>query len=72
MIQWWDQLQGETDGLKKKLGEAEKLRLEIVNSTNSLEEMLYRCWAFNQDGDFSFMESAFGGPYLAKFKVRFS
>ena len=46
--------------------------MEIVDLTNSLEEMLYQCWAFNQDEDFSFIEPEFWGPYLAKFKFRFS
>ena len=42
---------------------------EKMASSSAMEEMLYHCWAFNQDGSFSFMEPGLWDSYLAKFKV---
>ena len=32
--------------------------------------MLYHCWAFNQDGDFSFLGPEVWESFLEKFKAR--
>ena len=35
-----------------------------------MEEMLHQCWAFNPDGNFSFMETGLWDPLLEKFKAQ--
>ena len=35
-----------------------------------MEEILYQCSTFNQDGNVSFMEPGLWDPYLAKFEVQ--
>ena len=68
-----DQLQAENDELKAKLVEAKvKAKEKATLSLSTMEEILYRCWDFNQDGKFSFMQPELWDPYLAKFKIRFS
>ena len=43
-----DQLQAKTKELKKKLIEVEaKAKEEPAESSSQMEDMLYRCWAFN-------------------------
>ena len=37
-----------------------------------MKDMLYHCWAFNQDRNFSFMQPELWEPYLARFKIWFS
>ncbi|XP_062076239.1 uncharacterized protein LOC133780640 [Humulus lupulus] len=65
------QLQAEVDEAKAKLLEAEAaVKEEKATSLSSMEDMLYHCWAFNQDGNFSFMDPALWDPYLKKFKAQ--
>ncbi|XP_062098941.1 uncharacterized protein LOC133804833 [Humulus lupulus] len=56
---------------KTELEEAEAATVaERASSNSSLEGMLYHCWAFNPDGDFSFLAPEVWEPFLAKFKAR--
>ncbi|XP_062101477.1 uncharacterized protein LOC133807277 [Humulus lupulus] len=56
---------------KAELEEAKAaLVAERASSSSSMEAMLYYCWAFNQDGDFSFLAPEVWEPFLEKFKAR--
>ncbi|XP_062113164.1 uncharacterized protein LOC133824301 [Humulus lupulus] len=64
-------LQVKLEGAKAKLLEAEAVvREEKEALAFSMESMLYHCWAFNQDGNFSFMAPDAWGHYLENFKAR--
>ncbi|XP_062097893.1 uncharacterized protein LOC133803792 [Humulus lupulus] len=64
-------LQAELVGAKAKQLEAEAaLQEEKKALTSSMESMLYHCWAFNQDDNFSFTASEAWGHYLEKFKAQ--
>ncbi|XP_062075526.1 uncharacterized protein LOC133779598 [Humulus lupulus] len=64
-------LQFELEGAKEKLLEAEAAVWEEKEvSAFSMESMLYHCWAFNQEDNFSFMAPDAWGHYLEKFKAR--
>ena len=43
---------------------------ERASSSSSMEAMLYHCWAFNQDGDFSFLGLEVWESFLEKFRAR--
>ncbi|XP_062099272.1 uncharacterized protein LOC133805179 [Humulus lupulus] len=59
------------DATKVELEEAKAaLVAERASSSSSMEAMLYHCWAFNQDGDFSFLAPEVWEPFLEKFKAR--
>ncbi|XP_062088134.1 uncharacterized protein LOC133794765 [Humulus lupulus] len=54
----------------KQLEAEAATKAEKVSSSSSMEAMLYHCWAFNQDGNFSFLAPEVWEPYLEKFKAR--
>ncbi|XP_062114439.1 uncharacterized protein LOC133825525 [Humulus lupulus] len=61
----------ELEEAKAKQLEAEAATVaERASSSSSMEAMLYHCWAFNQDGDFSFLAPEVWEPFLEKFKAR--
>ncbi|XP_062078093.1 uncharacterized protein LOC133782738 [Humulus lupulus] len=55
---------------------AKQLKVEVAVKEekaallSSMESMMYHCWAFNQDGNFSFLAPKVWDPYLEKFKAR--
>ncbi|XP_062093257.1 uncharacterized protein LOC133799037 [Humulus lupulus] len=59
------------DAAKVEVEEAKAaLVAEKEASSSSMEAMLYHCWAFNQDGDFSFLGPDVWGSFVEKFKAR--
>ncbi|XP_062087086.1 uncharacterized protein LOC133793848 [Humulus lupulus] len=59
------------DAARVELEEAKAaLAAEKATSTTSMENMLYHCWAFNPDGDFSFLGTKAWESFLGKFKAR--
>ena len=61
----------ELEEAKAKQLEAEAATVaERASSSSSMEAMLYNCWAFNQDGDFSFLAPEVWEPFLENFKAR--
>ncbi|XP_062109623.1 uncharacterized protein LOC133821176 [Humulus lupulus] len=66
-----DAVKVDLEGAKTALA-AEKAALaaEKATSTISMENMLYHCWAFNPDGDFSFLRTEAWESFLRKFKAR--
>ena len=63
---------------KAKLEEAKAKQLEAeaatmaerASSSSSMEAMLYHCWAYNPDADFSFMSVSLLERLLVKFQAR--
>ena len=59
------------DAAKAKAEEAKAaLATERAASSSSMEAMLYHCWVYNPDGDFSFMGADAWESFLEKFKAR--
>ncbi|XP_062073331.1 uncharacterized protein LOC133777653 [Humulus lupulus] len=59
------------DAARVELEEAKvALAAEKATSTTFMENMLYHCWAFNPDGDFSFLGTEAWESFLGKFKAR--
>ncbi|XP_062102991.1 uncharacterized protein LOC133813983 [Humulus lupulus] len=60
----------ELDSAKAGAEEAKAaLETEKAASNTAMEDMLYHCWAYNPDGDFSFL-GADGEVFLEGFKAR--
>ncbi|XP_062119065.1 uncharacterized protein LOC133832782 [Humulus lupulus] len=57
---------------EKAKKDVEQVKQDVGEATNALEEMLYRCWAYYQEGDFSFLDTKLWGRYLTKFHSRLS
>ena len=61
----------ELDTAKARAEEAKAaLEAEKAASGTAMEDMFYHCWAYNQDGDFSFLAADIWEPLLEGFKAR--
>ena len=59
------------DAVKVELEQAKAaLVAERASSSSSMEAMLYHCWAFNPNGDLSFLGPDVWESFLEKFKAR--